>query len=204
MISKGKSQFLSQPTCTTTRRLFWAFHLDYLTYWDVHTQHLWDWNFYFLFSWVPRVGICQYLDFYPHLSCVHHCYPGKLYHPIFHKNGTFFAWAHVLFPLHVGSLWPRTFLLFSPYHAKDFLVQCSRNFSWCLLCPRVFHPWILSYGVICASHYVFWSLHCNLQPSEIYHHSYQCQSHPNWTCLFSQKFFVDSSFSYHFKTSKIL
>lgn len=170
----------------------------------VHRQQLWNWNFYLLPDWDPRDGACPHLGLHTYLLHVPHCHPGELYHSVFHKNRTISARTHVLFSLHVGSLWPRTVPLISPYHAKDILVQCSRNFPWCLLCPRIFYSWILSYGIISSSHHVLWSIYCHLQPSEIHFHPDQCQSHQNWACFFFQKCSVDPPFPFDPKTSKIL
>lgn len=49
---------------------------------------------------------------------------------------------HVLFPFHVGCLWPGTVPLIPPHCAADLCSQCYRNFPKCQLCSRIHYPWI--------------------------------------------------------------
>lgn len=163
---KNRVKHLSPSTC---RKPLLSLSSWFPT-WHVHFQQFRSGNLYLLPDWDPRVGTCSHLGLHPHLPHISHCHPGELYHFVFYKNRAFSAWTHVLLSFHVGSLWPGIVSLLSPYHAKDILVQCSRNFPWCLYHSRVFHSWILSYGVISTSHHVFWSLYCHLQSFEIHLH----------------------------------
>lgn len=123
-------------------------------------------------DWDPRVGACAYLALHPNLShvpCGHH---GKLHHSLPHKDRDLSARAYVLFPLNAGIFWFRTVRFFPSNRAENILIQLHRDFFRCLFCSRVFHSWILSYGVFSAFHHGHRPFHSCLQPFEIYLHPY--------------------------------
>lgn len=162
------------------------------------------WNHHLLFGWDARAGVCTYLDLNPHLQHVSCCYSGKLYHPFCHQDRALLAWAHVLFPFHVGPVRLRFVLILSSHYVEDLLIHCFWDLCQCLLCSGILYPWIHSTGILSASHHVIWPLPGHPQPSEIQFHSYNCSSCPNRKDILLQELPPGSSFPLHFEEVEIL